>query len=67
MHSFLAITIDPDWFVRAWAITIFATSTLSAISAIRQDITPIIKCVWILIVLSIPIFGPLIYYIRFKT
>jgi hypothetical protein len=53
--------------VRAWAITIFATSTLSAISAIRQDITPIMKCVWILIVLSIPIFGPLIYYIRFKT
>ena len=58
---------DADWLLRSWALVIFATGTISAVFVVREDMGLVKKILWILIVLSVPVLGPLLYYIRFKT
>jgi hypothetical protein len=58
---------NADWLLRSWALVIFATGTISAVCVVREDMGLVKKILWILIVLSVPVLGPLLYYIRFKT
>jgi hypothetical protein len=46
---------------------VIATVVWAAFDLLRRDCSFGSKCIWLLIIASVPFLGPILYYIRFRT
>jgi hypothetical protein len=56
-----------DLGIRALALLIIASIIWASASLFAEKCSSSAKVIWFLVILSVPILGPLFYYIRFKT